>query len=78
MRLLIALLLLAGCAPPPKPVYIWYRERDGSMEFARRDNAVCTNQAMLIASSNPYVLPEVPYQNCMVGKGWVLSHVKYE
>lgn len=77
MRLLILLLILAGCAPPPKPVFMWARD-GGTRDVLARENAICTNEAYLVAGANPYVYAERAYQNCMIGRGWILKDVLYE
>lgn len=74
--LLILLVGLAGCSRP-MPTFMWARP-DGQMSDLRRDNAVCTNQAYVIAGANPYVYAETAYQNCMIGKGWELKDVVYK
>lgn len=73
---IVLLLALAACAQP-RPTFLWARDGGTHRELAR-DNAVCTNEAYMIAGANPYVYAEQAYQNCMIGKGWQLKDVVYE
>ncbi len=75
--LILFALALAACGAPPKPVFMWARD-GGTREVLARENAICTNEAYMIAGANPYVYAERAYQNCMIGKGWTLKDVLYE
>ena len=77
LSIALAAMLLVGCASAKRPVFLWARD-GGTHQVLARDNAVCTNEAYLIAGANPYVYAEQAYQNCMVGKGWQLKDVVYE
>lgn len=68
MRYLVVLLLLAGCATPPRQEYVWDKQGASTQEF-NMESGQCRAQAFG-APGMPMMQVMMVYASCMQGKGW--------